>query len=171
MKFYQKEVTEVEDNQATIRNTFTKPTDTMEVTVEKHWEDNNNVNGKRPTGIKLQVKIGDEVVREQIVDKTNAKVETDGMTKDENIWVYTFDGLPKYNDNGEEIEYTADEEEIKVNDLMFYEKEVNGLIVTNTFQVPDERIDVKVNKVWVDNDIQEARRPESVVKSKQSMGR
>ena len=52
---------------------------------------------------------------------------------------------------------------IKVNDLMFYEKEVNGLIVINTFQVPNERIDVKVNKVWVDNDIQEARRPESVV--------
>src|SRR5699024_8222187 len=84
-------------------------------------------------------------------------------TKDENIWVYTFEGLPKYNDNGEEIEYTADEEERKVNDLMFYEKEVNGLIVTNTFQVPDERIDEKVNKVWVDNDIQEARRPESVL--------
>ena len=166
LKFYEKEVTEVQDNQATIRNTFVKPEDQTEVTVEKHWEDDSNANEKRPTAIKLQVKDGNEVVAEHIVNKTNAKLETnvtdtvnssnsdtgnsntDSMDNsnntNENIWVYTFEGLPKYNDNGEEIKYTADEEEIKANDLMFYEKEISGSMFSRVAAPRSERLRLSV---------------------------
>ena len=46
----------------------------------------------------MQIKNGDEVVAEETVN------EEDG-------WKYTFEDLPKYDENGDEIEYTADEKE------------------------------------------------------------
>ena len=161
--FYDKEITEVQDNQATIRNTFVKPDDTINLTVTKNWEDNNNENNKRPTAIKVEVKVEGQTVKEQIINKTN---EVSGNS---NEWRYTFEDLPKYNENGEEIEYTVEEKAIGENDLEFYDKAKitgdmeNGYTITNTFKVPDTKISVTVNKTWVDNDIQEQRRPESVV--------
>ena len=161
--FYDKEITEVQDNQATIRNTFKKPEDTTSVTVTKTWEDNNNENNKRPTAIKVEVKAEGQTVKEQIINKTN---EVSGNS---NEWRYTFEDLPKYNEDGEEIEYTVEERAIGENDLEFYDKAKitgdmeTGYTITNTFKVPDTKISVTVNKTWVDNDIQEQRRPESVV--------
>ena len=161
--FYDKEITEVQDNQATIRNTFVKPDDTINLTVTKNWEDNNNENNKRPTAIKVEVKAEGQTVKEQIINKTNE------VSEDSNEWRYTFEDLPKYNENGEEIEYAVEEKAIGENDLEFYDKAKitgdmeTGYIITNTFKVPDTKISVTVNKTWVDNDIQEQRRPESVV--------
>ena len=161
--FYDKEITEVQDNQATIRNTFKKPEDTTNVTVTKTWEDNNNENNKRPTAIKVEVKAEGQTVKEQIINKTN---EVSGNS---NEWRYTFEDLPKYNEDGEEIEYTVEERAIGENDLEFYDKAKitgdmeTGYTITNTFKVPDTKISVTVNKTWVDNEIQEQRRPESVV--------
>ena len=165
LKFYEAEenTVAVEDNQATIRNTFVKPDDTTTVTVNKVWNDNNNTNGKRPQNIKLQVKDGDNVVKEQVVNVDNAN------NGDTNNWTYTFTDLPKYNDNGQEIIYTVAEEEVNVNDLKFYTNDgitgdmTNGYTITNTFTVPDERIELIVNKVWRDNVTQANRRPETII--------
>ena len=145
----------VEDNQATIRNNFVKPNDTTEVHVTKVWNDNENINGRRPSSIKLQIKNGENVVAEQVV------TEADN-------WSHTFTNLPKYDDNGKEIVYTASEVEVNSGDLKFYENTgvsgdmTSGYTITNTFIVPDEKISLTVNKVWVDNDIQNDRRPEVV---------
>ncbi len=152
LKFYTKEITKVEDNQATIRNTFTVPDEKTEIIVNKIWKDNNNENGRRPEAIKLQVKNGKDIVKEEVIRDT---------------WVHTFTDLPKYNENGEEIVYTVDETVLDGDehkeDLKFYTKSIQGTTITNTFTVPDERIKVTVNKVWKDNDIQKLRRPEKVV--------
>ena len=165
LKFYEAEENPVlvEDNQATIRNSFVKPDDTTTVTVSKVWNDNNDVNGKRPESITLQVKDGEHVVKEQVVNVDNAN------NGDTNNWTYTFTELPKYDDNGQEIVYTVSEEEVNTDDLKFYTNDgvtgdmTTGYTITNTFTVPDERIELTVNKVWEDNDTQANRRPGTIV--------
>ena len=57
-------------------------------------------------------------------------------------WKYTFTNLPKYNEQGNEIDYTADEAEVNENELKFYTKTVEGTTITNTFTVPNETISV-----------------------------
>ena len=151
LKFYTSEVTEVADNQATIRSTFKKPEDKTSVTLTKTWVDNNNEAGKRPALIRFQVKEGNEV-----------KTHIDTAVANDMGWV--FDDLPKYNDNGEQIQYTVDEAEINPGDLKFYTKTIDGgRNITNTYTVPDENISVTVTKVWEDNEIQAQRRPTSVI--------
>ena len=165
LKFYEAEENPVlvEDNQATIRNSFVKPDDTTTVTISKVWNDNNDTNGKRPESITLQVKDGEHVVKEQVVNIDNAN------NGDSNNWTYTFTNLPKYDDNGQEIVYTASEEEADTDDLKFYTNDgvtgdmTTGYTITNTFTVPDERIELTVNKVWEDNDTQANRRPGTIV--------
>ena len=39
----------------------------------------------------------------------------------------------------------------------------SGYTITNTFTVPDERIELTVNKVWEDNSTQAQRRPDTIV--------
>ena len=165
LKFYEAEENPVlvEDNQATIRNTFVKPDDTTTVTVNKVWNDNNNVNGKRPENIVVKVTGNGQTYTQEINAIDN---ETEGNA---NEWTYTFTNLPKYDDNGQEIVYTASEEEADTDDLKFYTNDgitgdmTSGYIITNTFAVPDERIELTVNKVWEDNSTQAQRRPETIV--------
>ena len=155
LKFYKAEekTVQVEDKQATIRNTFVKPTDTTEITVTKVWDDENNINGKRPKSIMLVVKNGDQ------------EVKTVEMT---NQWSTTISDLPKYNDNGQEIQYTVEEKEVKAGDLKFYTNTgvtgdvTSGYTITNKFTIPEETIELKVTKKWIDNDIQMQRRPEKI---------
>mgnify|MGYP005795271303 CR=1 FL=1 len=171
LKFYEAEETTVtvEDNQATIRNSFVKPEDTTSVEVTKVWNDNNNVNGRRPESIIVKV-TGNGETRIQEINATD-----NTSSEDQNSWTYTFTGLPKYDENGQEIVYTVSEEAVNTNDLKFYTTQVGNVTnienetdkkeatITNTFTVPDERIDLTVNKVWKDNTIQSNRRPETIV--------
>ena len=39
----------------------------------------------------------------------------------------------------------------------------DGYIITNKFQVPNETVELTVNKVWLDNETQAQRRPASIV--------
>ena len=144
MKFYTKTI-----EGTTITNTFTVPEDKVELTVNKVWSDNDNTNGKRPESIKLLVKNGTQTVAEQTV------------TSNDN-WKYTFTNLPKYDSQGVEIVYTVDESEVNTDDLKFYTKEINGTTITNTFNVPDEKVNVIVNKVWNDSNNANGKRPESI---------
>ena len=162
LKFYTSSIGKVEivnenSKQVTITNTFTKPEETTEVRVTKVWDDNGNDAQKRPASIKLQLKNRTETVKEQEVNESNA------VSGNTNEWQYTFTGVEKYNDNGEEIIYTADETEVNSNDLQFYTKKVEGTTVTNTFTQSTDRVDIPVTKIWEDNETQRNRRPESVI--------
>ena len=135
-----------------VLNTFEVQNEKIEVPVTKHWEDNSNVNGKRPTSIKYVLKGGAAPVE---------KVVSGNATTDEN-WGYTFTNLPKYNESGDQIRYTIEEQEVNANDLKFYTKSIRGYDVTNTFSVPDEKVEVQVNKTWADDNNANAKRPTSV---------
>ena len=166
LKFYTSSIGNVEtvnenSKKVTITNTFRKPQETKEVTVTKVWDDNGNTAQKRPESIKLQLKNGSNIVDEQEVTESNAVVN-EGIT-DTNKWQYTFTRVEKYNENGEEIVYTADETEVNSNDLQFYTKKVEGTTVINTFTQDTTKVNIPVTKIWEDNDIQAQRRPESVI--------
>ena len=126
---------------------------TKDVTVTKIWDDNSNEANKRPDSIKVLLKNEDSTVGEQEIDIGNAVVGN------ENTWEYTFENLQKYDENGQEINYTADEE----TEIEFYVKNINGLTVTNTFTQDETKVNIPVTVKWEDNETQELRRPESVI--------
>ena len=115
------------ETQTVTDKTETSKNFTTELQVSKIWEDNNNQDGNRPEAIYLQVKDGNTVVQEQKVDETND-------------WKYTFTGLPKYHTDGSIINYTVDEKEVKKGDLTFYQKSINGNVITNTYTLNKESI-------------------------------
>ncbi len=189
LKFYETtigEIANVEENkkEVTIINTFERPKDLTEITVTKVWNDKNNEAGKRPESIKLQLKNGNNMIKEQEVNVSNVDVVTGEQeeaiieqinnnvtgsgtellrAEEVEVWQYTFTEVDKYDDNGQEIVYTADETEVNSNDLEFYNKEIKGLTVINTFTQDTTKVNVPVTKIWEDNEIQAQRRPESVI--------
>lgn len=93
LKFYEKEITGTMNAGFNIKNKFKVPEDKISVNVVKTWEDNSNVNSKRPASIKYILK-GGESDKEQVVS---------GNTTTNDNWSYTFANLPKYNEQGNEI--------------------------------------------------------------------
>ena len=78
----------------TITNSLIK---TVDKTVTKQWEDNDNISGLRPTSIQVQLKRNDEIYGDVVT--LNA---TDH-------WRYTWTNLEKYDSNGELYRYTVAE--------------------------------------------------------------
>ena len=74
---------------------FTNNYETVNVTVTKRWVDNNNAEGNRPSELKVTLSNGAHVT-------LNAG----------NNWTQTITGLPKYNSEGQAIEYTWTEDTV-----------------------------------------------------------
>ena len=159
LKYYTASVTGNMSTGYTVTNTFTVPTDTVEVTVNKVWVDNDDSAGKRPASVIIVAKSGD--IEKGQVELTVANA----LTSDTNTWQGKITNLPKYDSNGDEITYTIDEKEVNTDELKFYSKAVNQITrtVTNTFTVPTETVELTVNKVWVDNSDSAGKRPASVI--------
>lgn len=136
----------------TVTNTFKTPEEikemTKDYTVTKVWEDENNKAEKR-TNVTFIVSGNGEST------KIALPVSEDEFAN--NQWQGTVT-MPQYNANGEEIVYTAQEETVP----QFYTASAIGLTVTNTFVVPTNETEVKINKNWEDNDIQKQRRPDQI---------
>ena len=128
-----------ETNGMTITNTH--EVEKTEITVTKIWEDNNNQDGIRPTNVTVNLFADKVLVQTVLVEAADG-------------WKYTFTDLPKFAD-GEEIEYTVTENEVKG-----YTASVNGFEITNTHEV--EKTEVPVTKQWKDEDDQDGIRPESI---------
>ena len=155
LKFYKKSISGDMNDGFDVTNTFKIPTETISVKADKHWADNSNQAKKRPTSIILRLKNGAEIVE----DKT--------LTGTGDDWTYTFENVPKYNQFGNEVNYSLEELETNTGDLKFYNKDVAGtykagFTVSNTFNVPDEKVNVAVTKNWDDNSNANAKRPASI---------
>ena len=129
-----------------ITNSY-KP-ETVDISGEKTWEDNNNQDGKRPESITVklikQVEGGQPEVKE-------TKVVTKGQ---DDKWKYEFNNLPRY-ENGKLITYSIDEEAVTG-----YKKEVTGYNLKNSYTPGKTK--VQVTKAWEDKDNQDGKRPASV---------
>ena len=77
-------------------------------------------------------------------------------------WTHTFTGLPKYDSDGNEIEYTVTEDAIEGYSSAVTENSNGSFTITNT---NTETVDVSGTKVWDDNDDQDGIRPDSVTVS------
>ena len=142
LKFYEKQI---DNNTYTVTNTFRVPDEKASIQITKVWEDNDNIAQKRPESIEVLVKNGNEVVKTQEV------------TGDSNVWTAQIDELPKYDEKGDTIRYTIDESQID-----FYEKQINGYTITNTFNVPEDKVNMQITKIWEDNSNENGVRPENI---------
>lgn len=112
------------------------------VDVTLMWVDSEEEKQLRPEKLILQVKKDGEVVASKEIT----------ITKEEDSDIATFEKLPKYDENGNQITYTVDEtvlpgEEHK-DDLQYYEKTIEGTTITNTI---DKTINQKQGKVIVEH--------------------
>lgn len=78
----------------TITNT---KSDKTSLTVYKNWNDENNKNQKRPETIEVELL------------RNGKSTGTKATLSESNDWKYTFEDLPKYDENGKEIQYSAKE--------------------------------------------------------------
>ena len=128
--------------------TNSRTPETVNISGEKTWEDNNNQDGKRPESITVklmkQVEGGQPEVKE-------TKVVTKGQ---DDKWKYEFNNLPKY-ENGKLITYSIDEEAVTG-----YKKEITGNNLKNSYTPGKTK--VQVTKAWEDKDNQDGKRPASV---------
>ena len=109
-------------------------------TVKKIWEDNNNINGKRPDSIMIELTANGEMVE-------GSEIELTGET---NTWEYTYENLEKYDEYGQEIEYSIIEEEKNPGDLEYYEEPeiggTNDIIVTNKYKLKETALKSDITK-------------------------
>ena len=92
--------------------------------ITKVWDDE-LVQNRRPDAIVLQLLADGEVVDEKEISATEDEVTV------------TFDNLPKFNEQGEEIVYTASEREVTEGDLEWYTAETNNETLTITNKLND----------------------------------
>src|SRR5699024_4667592 len=90
----------------------------VDVSGVKAWADNADEHNLRPENITVELYANDEKVDEQ-------KVTAD--------WNFVFEGLDKYDENGEDITYTIKEQAVENYKTEIIEAE-EGFIVTNTLK-------------------------------------
>lgn len=126
--------------------TNTHAPETIRKTVTKTWDDGNNRDGIRPTNVKIELYGTDGTHRTQY------------LTQD-NHWSYSFENLPKYQNEGTIILYTIKEEAVNG----YTKKSVTttaGFDLTNTHEI--QTADYEVKKVWVDDNDRDGVRPTSI---------
>jgi len=124
-------------------------TETVEVPVEKAWDDAGDQDGIRPASVTVE-----------LLANGAATGKTVELSED-NGWAGSFIELPKYADTGDEIVYTVEESGVPTG----YAAEVtgdaaSGFTVTNAHTPSTTR--VSVAKAWVDGDDADGKRPASV---------
>lgn len=127
-----------------ITNTHTP--ETINKIVTKTWNDSDNRDGIRPTNVKIELYGTDGTRRTQY------------LTKD-NHWSYSFENLPKYQNEGTIILYTIKEEAVEG----YTQKSVTtaaGFNLTNTHEI--QTTDYEVKKVWIDDNDRDGARPTSI---------
>ncbi len=138
-------------NITTITNSHTP--DVVSVGVTKVWEDAENQDGLRPASIEVQL-----YANGTAVDGKTLVLNTG------NSWTGSFTDLPKYQDEGTEIDYTV--KEILTDEVAAaYTTKVtgsaeNGYTITNTHT--PETVSVAVEKKWEDENNQDGKRPGSI---------
>ncbi len=126
----------------TITNTHTP--ETTKISGTKHWNDNDDQDGKRPDEITIHLLKAGQVIQTKVV-------------KESDNWKYEFTNLPKY-ENGAEIRYGVSEDSIEG-----YSPVLGGAgnyDITNNYT--PETVAVSVVKSWLDNSNQDGIRPQSV---------
>ncbi len=137
-----------------------------QVNVKKEWVDGDDRAQKRPTQIEIVLKNEEREIR-----KVTLTQEEHALEENSSIWEYTFADLDRYNEDGSLAQYTVEENAIGEDDLKFYKQEITTeeiiseaektIKITNTFNVPKEKISLNVTKKWIHTN-NKYRKPEKV---------
>ncbi|MEG0730903.1 MAG: Cna B-type domain-containing protein, partial [Vagococcus sp.] len=121
--------------------------DKTKVTGKKVWNDEDNKLNLRPKSIKVELYQNDS--------KKPMATQTVKAGKDGN-WAYSFNNLPKYDDELNEYVYTVKEQEVSR-----YESHIEGTTITNTY-INDQKTELSGEKKWDDKDNKLKVRPMSI---------
>ncbi len=125
----------------------------IEINLEKIWDDNNNQLGLRPNEITYQIIPNDDSTKAiDFILNIN-----DTSLTDPNKWTKTIE-VPKFNDNGDEIEYTINEVIPTLENNYTYIKTINNYSITNQLAK-----NIIITKKWIDNSNSYLTRPSNVV--------
>ena len=134
------------DGNFTLTNSHT-PT-TVEKSVTKVWDDNNNQDGIRPTEIKVQLYAN------------GTPVGTETVLNENNAWSHTFTDLPQF-ENGKEIAYSVKEVDVPKDYTDNVEIGTDGNFTLTNSHTP-ATVEKSVTKVWDDNNNQDGIRPTEI---------
>lgn len=141
---YESEAEITDDGNITITNTHTP--ETIEISVAKDWNDEDNQDGIRPNNVTVNLLNDSEIVTSAVLDESNG-------------WEHTFTNLPKFS-NGEEINYRVTEDSVANYSTTIVDdpdtEADQGYVVTNT-HTPGET-SVTVTKAWLDANNQDGKR-------------
>ena len=102
--------------------------DTTSINVKKDWIDNNNEDNKRPEGIILQLYKISGTEKIEVGNSVTLTAGEDKVWQEEEL-KYSWEKLEKYDDNGNEIQYTVDEIGF-VKDDIIHDLDSNGNDIT-----------------------------------------
>ena len=119
----------------------------VNIPVDKVWEDVDNKDGKRPTGITVKLLAGGNDTGKTLV--LNA----------DNEWKGSFTNLDKFAE-GEEIVYSVEELEVTGYTSTITGTVAEGFTITNSYTPEDTTIEV--TKLWEDADNKDGIRPDSI---------
>ena len=132
----------------TITNTYVNR-EKVSVSGKKIWEDANNQDGKRPSSITVVLHVNGS--------KHSASTRE---LSEANGWSYSFENLPKYTTDAQEILYTVKEEEVPAEYSVEYARTAEGNNIINKYT--PGKTSVTVTKVWEDANNQDGKRPTEV---------
>ena len=129
----------------TITNSYMP--ETTSIQGEKHWDDGNNQDHKRPQSITVKLLADGKVTKTSVI------------TPDSNgFWKYSFTDLPVYA-NGQKITYTV-EEVVPEGYTETYTATADGFDITNKYA--PEKVNINGIKRWNDSDNQDGIRPKEI---------
>lgn len=121
---------------------------TVDVTIVKKWDDDNDRDGMRPKSVDI------------VLNGSDGKLYT-GTLSTENGYTCVFQSVPKYHDGGTLINYTIAEEKIPGYTTTIA-KDASGYKFTLTNTKPIETVTKTVSKVWEDSNNQDGLRPSAI---------
>ncbi len=120
--------------------------------VDKYWNDHNNEKGLRPNTINIQVVPDGDVSKAIDVPLGSTNVDS----ANSNHW-YTTIQVPKYDEDGNTIDYTVREDEIRLDNGYKYTPEIDEYSITNTLMK-----EIGLKKIWKDGNNSDLTRPSNV---------
>src|SRR5699024_5685684 len=137
--------TEIDQEDYNITNTQ----ETIDIPIRKVWDDEEDQDDIRPTKVTVNL-------------LNDSEVEKTAELSEENDLNHEFTDLPKYNSNGEEINYKVTENTVEgySNSIEEDPENENGFVVTNEY-TPKET-SVTISKIWEDESNQDDKRPNSI---------
>ena len=104
-----------------------------DIIVQKTWNDNDDQDGLRPDEITVELKL-------------NGVKFKDITLESENNWISYIQDLDKYDEHGNEIEYTVEELAVNGYTAQYSIKDNNTFVITNT-HIPETK-EITIEKKW-----------------------